>query len=169
MNGHRETWPIRSRGFRRWLCHAFFEATNKAANSEAQQSALGVVEARAQFAAVERSVHVRVAGLEGKLYLDLCDPAWRAVEIDAAGWRMIDQRARSLSARRGNEAVARPRARRSDLRIAAVPQCCVRWRLRPDCGVAARLPSAIGGRIRFWPFPASRDRRSRPPARWCAR
>ena len=91
VNGHRETWPIRSRGFRKWLCHAFFEATNKAANSEAQQSALGVVEAIAQFAAVERAVHVRVAGLEGKLYLDLCDPVWRAVEIDAAGWRVIDR------------------------------------------------------------------------------
>ena len=91
VNGHRETWPIRSRGFRKWLCHAFFEATNKAASSEAQQSALGVVEARAQFASVERAVHVRVAGLEGKLYLDLCDPVWRAVEIDAAGWRVIDR------------------------------------------------------------------------------
>ena len=91
VSGHRETWPIRSRGFRKWLCHAFFEATNKAASSEAQQSALGVVEARAQFASVERAVHVRVASLEGKLYLDLCDPVWRAVEIDAAGWRVIDR------------------------------------------------------------------------------
>ena len=91
VSGHRETWPIRSRGFRKWLCHAFFETTNKAASSEAQQSALGVVEARAQFASVERTVHVRVAGLKGQLYLDLCDPAWRAVEIDAAGWRLIDR------------------------------------------------------------------------------
>jgi hypothetical protein len=91
VNGHRETWPIRSRGFRKWLCHAFFEATTKAASSEAQQSALGVVEARAQFASVERPVHVRLAGLEGKHYLDLCDPVWRAVEIDAAGWRVIDR------------------------------------------------------------------------------
>ena len=90
VSGHRETWPIRSRGFRKWLCHTFFEATNKAAGSDAQQSALGVVEARAQFASVERAVHVRVAGLEGKLYLDLCDPVWRAVEIDSVGWRVID-------------------------------------------------------------------------------
>jgi hypothetical protein len=91
VNGHRETWPIRSRGFRRWLCHAYYEQTAKAANSEAQQSALGVIEARAQFASLERTVHVRVAGLDDKLYLDLCDPAWRVVEIDAVGWRVIDQ------------------------------------------------------------------------------
>jgi hypothetical protein len=25
-----------------------------------------------------------------RLYLDLCDESWRAVEIDAAGWRLID-------------------------------------------------------------------------------
>jgi hypothetical protein len=28
--------------------------------------------------------------LDGKIYLDLCDETWRAVEIDADGWRVID-------------------------------------------------------------------------------
>ena len=27
INGHRETWPIRAKGFRRWLARRFFEAT----------------------------------------------------------------------------------------------------------------------------------------------
>jgi hypothetical protein len=40
INGHRETWPIRSKGFRRWLARSFFEATAGAPNSEALQSAL---------------------------------------------------------------------------------------------------------------------------------
>jgi hypothetical protein len=31
-----------------------------------------------------------VGGLDGKLYLDLGDEIWRAVEIDAQGWRVID-------------------------------------------------------------------------------
>ena len=26
INGHRETWPIRAKGFRRWLARRFFEA-----------------------------------------------------------------------------------------------------------------------------------------------
>ena len=30
------------------------------------------------------------AEFNGKLYLDLCDPDWRVVEIDSAGWRIID-------------------------------------------------------------------------------
>jgi hypothetical protein len=90
VNGHRETWPIRAKGFRRWLARCFFEATQGAPSSEALQSALNVIEAKAHFDAPERVVHVRVAGLDGKLYLDLGDAAWRAVEIDATGWRVID-------------------------------------------------------------------------------
>jgi hypothetical protein len=91
INGHRETWPIRGKGFRRWLARRFFEATEGAASSEALQSALNVIEARAYFDAPERIVHVRVGELDGKLYLDLGDEAWRAVEIDTAGWRVIDR------------------------------------------------------------------------------
>ncbi|HXF87791.1 MAG TPA: hypothetical protein VNK48_05510 [Xanthobacteraceae bacterium] len=90
INGHRETWPIRSRGFRRWLARRFFQQTGGAPSSEALQSALSVIEARAHFDAPERTVHVRVGGLDGRLYLDLGDETWRAVEIDASGWRVID-------------------------------------------------------------------------------
>jgi hypothetical protein len=90
INGHRETWPIRAKGFRRWLARRFFEATQGAPSSEALQSALNMIEAKAHFDAPERVVHVRVGGLDERLYLDLGDATWRAVEIDAAGWRVID-------------------------------------------------------------------------------
>jgi hypothetical protein len=90
INGHRETWPIRGKGFRRWLARCFFEETGGASGSEALQSALNVIEAKAHFDAPERQVHIRVGGLDGRLYLDLGDEAWRAVEIDATGWRVID-------------------------------------------------------------------------------
>jgi hypothetical protein len=90
INGHRETWPIRAKGFRRWLARGFFEATQGAPSSEALQSALNVIEAKAHFDAPERVVHVRVGGLDERLYLDLGDATWRAVEIDDTGWRVID-------------------------------------------------------------------------------
>ena len=45
----------------------------------------------AHFDAPQRDVHIRVAGHDGKLYLDLADDAWRAVEIDEAGWRIVDE------------------------------------------------------------------------------
>ena len=53
-------------------------------------AALNVIEAKAHYDADERQVHTRVARLDGKLYLDLCDAGWRAVEIGAAGWRIVD-------------------------------------------------------------------------------
>ncbi len=90
INGHRETWPIRAKGFRRWLARRFFEETGGAPSSEALQSALNVIEAKAHFDAPERQVHIRVGGLDGRLYLDLGDETWRAVDIDATGWRVIE-------------------------------------------------------------------------------
>lgn len=90
INGHRETWPIRAKGFRRWLARRFFEETGGAPSSEALQSALNVIEAKAHFDAPERQVHIRIGGLDGRLYLDLGDEAWRAIAIDATGWRVVD-------------------------------------------------------------------------------
>ena len=34
-------------------------------------------------------MHLRIAEHDGTIYLDLGDPEWRAVEIDANGWRVI--------------------------------------------------------------------------------
>jgi hypothetical protein len=91
VNGHRETWPIRSKGFRRWLARQYFANERSAASSEAMLSALGVIEARAHYDAPERKVFVRVGGIDDKIYVDLADDDWRAVEIDAAGWRLIPE------------------------------------------------------------------------------
>ena len=60
-----------------------------APSSNAMQAALGLIEAMAQFDGPEHEVHIRVACHGGKIYLDLADDHWRAVEIDAAGWRLI--------------------------------------------------------------------------------
>lgn len=90
INGHRETWPIRAKGFRQWLVCRYFEETGGAPSADALQSVVNVVAAKAHFDAPERIVFVRVGGLDGKLYLDLGDEAWRAIEIDTAGWRLID-------------------------------------------------------------------------------
>ena len=91
VNGHRETWPVRTKGFRRWLARRFFETTGGAPNSEALQSALNVIEAKAHFDGPKRDVHIRIGGLGDKLYLDLGDEAWRAVEIGSDGWRVVDE------------------------------------------------------------------------------
>ena len=91
VGDHLENWPVRSKGFRRWLAREFFTKEKSAANSDAMQSALNVIEARAHFDGVEREVYVRVGACNGRLYLDLADRRWRAVEISTDGWRIIDR------------------------------------------------------------------------------
>lgn len=90
VGGHRETWPIRSKGFKRWLAKQFYDATGGAPSSEAVQSALNVLEAKAHFDGPERTVHVRIGGSDGRIYVDLADNDWRAIEIDTEGWRVVD-------------------------------------------------------------------------------
>ena len=89
VKGHRETWPVRKAGFRSWLSYSYYKETGKAASSNAMQSALAVVEARAQFDSPEMKTHVRVAGHGGHVYLDLVDKDWRAVEMGPDGWRIV--------------------------------------------------------------------------------
>src|SRR3989454_3630316 len=81
IDGHRETWPIRSKRFRTWLRRCYYQATGAAAGAAAICSALDLLEARAQFDAPERAVSIRVAEHAGCLYFDLADEHWRAVEI----------------------------------------------------------------------------------------
>ena len=90
INGHRETWPIHSSGFKDWLTRSYFKQTDGAPSSEAMRSAIGVIQSRARFDGPELVVHIRVAEMNGRFYLDLCDATWRAVEIDTGGWRLIE-------------------------------------------------------------------------------
>jgi hypothetical protein len=87
----RETLMVRGQGFRSWLAHRYYAATRKPAGTKAVQDALAVLEARARYDGPTVTVHVRVAEHEGRYYLDLGDDRWRVVQIDAAGWRIIEQ------------------------------------------------------------------------------
>lgn len=89
VNDHKEVWPVRSGGFRRWLLRKFYEAEGKPPQSEALQSVVGVLEARAQFDGSERPVWVRVAGHERNIYLDLGNSAWKALEITPHAWQVV--------------------------------------------------------------------------------
>jgi hypothetical protein len=90
-NGHRETWPVRSAGFRRWLLHCYYQESKSAPNAEAVATALSVIEAEAAYRGDEHPVAVRIGGHGGKIYLDLCNKDWQGIEIDAAGWRLVDE------------------------------------------------------------------------------
>jgi hypothetical protein len=89
INDHRETWPIRSKGFRRWLSHEFFKSQKKGPQPEAVSSVLQVLEAQAQFDGPERPVWVRIAEHDGAIYLDLGNDSWEAIKITKVGWEVV--------------------------------------------------------------------------------
>jgi hypothetical protein len=89
INGHRETWPIRSQRFRTWLRRRHYEATQTALSAAEIRSTLDLLEAHAQFDGPERRVPIRIAEHEGRIYLDLADECWRAVEIGPQGWGVV--------------------------------------------------------------------------------
>ena len=94
VNGHRETWPTKSSGFKGWLRRTYYEQTGGAPNSDAMSTAMGVIDARAHFDGVTRHVYIRVASrttLQGDefIYIDRGDDTWEAIEVDGEGWRAI--------------------------------------------------------------------------------
>src|SRR5262249_45423077 len=55
------------------------------------QQAIDHLEGKALFEGEERQVHLRIAGLEDRIYIDLGTDQWDAIEIDEDGWRIVDE------------------------------------------------------------------------------
>ncbi|MCC6493488.1 MAG: hypothetical protein IT424_10750 [Pirellulales bacterium] len=91
VGDHLETWPIKSQTFKRYVAKQFFEAEGKAINSDALSAALNLMEATALFDGEEHDIHVRVAGHEGNIYIDLCNSTWQVVEVTREGWQIIEE------------------------------------------------------------------------------
>src|SRR5262249_52704591 len=89
VDGHRETWPIRSKRFRGWLRRCYYQATGGAASGAGLRSGPGRPGRGAHCGGAERAFHVRIAEPSGHIYLDLAEEQWRAVEIGPDGWRLI--------------------------------------------------------------------------------
>lgn len=89
VGDHLETWPVRSKGFRRWLVARFYMMDEKPPSAQALTDALGALEAKAQFGGRDHDVHVRLGAVGDAIYLDLGNAKWEAVEVTAAGWRVV--------------------------------------------------------------------------------
>src|ERR1700687_3110249 len=111
VDTHWENYPIRARAFQLFLLRLYYLDTGESTGAQAIRAAAELFEAQALFDGEESPVHLRVAEHGGRLYLDLCDRAWRAVEIDDEGWRVVDlpaaqfRRIRGASTRTETEGV----------------------------------------------------------------
>lgn len=91
QEAHRETHPLRARSFARILRAAFFAEHERGVCETAVRDAVATLEGFAFRDGPVREVFVRFGrdAATGKVYLDLGDPLWRAVQIDENGWRVV--------------------------------------------------------------------------------
>ncbi len=91
INGHYETWPVRSKWFRRWLIGQFWKTCKKAPGSQATQDALRVLASKAIYDGPEKLVSVRLAEHDGAIWLDLANSDWQAVKITQDRWEVVPE------------------------------------------------------------------------------
>jgi hypothetical protein len=101
VDGHLETWPIHSGRFRHDLERRVYRATGRLPSAHRIETVLRVLTGEALFNGPERLVFTRLAEHEDAIYLDLGDPAWRAVEVTRWGWRVVARPAVKFRRARG--------------------------------------------------------------------
>jgi len=89
VDGHRETWSLRSSAFADWLSARFWKEHGKGASRTAIQTALATLAGIARFDGPELPVHTRIAGSDERIWIDLGNPTWEAVEITPAGYQVV--------------------------------------------------------------------------------
>jgi hypothetical protein len=87
---HRVTWQITSPEFEDWLLHQFFLERRRAPTASAMRNAIRSLSAQAKFEGDQHDVQLRAADSGGRIYLDLGDEQWRAVEMDKVDWRVVE-------------------------------------------------------------------------------
>jgi hypothetical protein len=89
IDGYPNTWPLSDPEFGDWLLHEFFIDKRKTPASGALKGVIRTLRAYARFSGPQHNVYLRAANSGGKIYLDVGDTEWHAVEIDASGWPVI--------------------------------------------------------------------------------
>lgn len=90
VDDHYETYPVASTHVKRLLSQRYYEQFRKAAGGQNLQDAINTLSGMATSShSTEQTVYIRVAQEGEVLYLDLCDPAWSVVRIDASGWAFV--------------------------------------------------------------------------------
>lgn len=88
VNGHRENAHCKDLRFKRYLRHRIYRKTGQSIGGQALEGVLGILEGRAIYEGPEFETWIRVGEHDGRLFLDLCDEEWRAVDISKDGWQV---------------------------------------------------------------------------------
>ncbi|MDP2876238.1 MAG: hypothetical protein Q8O00_08645 [Holophaga sp.] len=107
-DGHMEHVELKASAGRQHLSGLVWKATGEALSRQDLDGTLDGLEAAAIHDGPRLPVHVRVADLGNRIYLDLSDDAWRVVEVTAQGWRVMPGEQAPVRFRRPNGTQALP-------------------------------------------------------------
>jgi len=110
VDGHPENHEITGRNFRGWLVWRAYETAGMSPSSQTLDDACRIAEALALHRGTCHRTWRRVGEHQGVIYLDLGCRQWRAVEVSASGWRIVDAVPVKFLRSRGMEALPEPEA-----------------------------------------------------------
>jgi hypothetical protein len=90
VNSHREIWVLQSKEFRQLREQYYYVLNGAMPSQKTLNEDLRILEGKARFDGAELPVHLRIAALEDRLYLDLANERWEVVEITRTGWRVLE-------------------------------------------------------------------------------
>lgn len=85
----RETHSVKGRAFRYWVIKRYRSEFGSMPSSQGLSDGLSGIAAAAVHDGEAHNVHIRVANLDGAVWIDLGDDDGRAVCVDATGWRVV--------------------------------------------------------------------------------
>lgn len=89
LNGHYEITTLGSERFKSWLTSKYYRSTKREPKNADISGALLLLQAEA-WEGAPKNLYIRVAGVDGMIFIDLCDRDHRVIEIDAEGWRIVE-------------------------------------------------------------------------------
>lgn len=91
INNHQEVWAVDSVGFKDYLNQQYYQITNRGANSNALRDALDTIRAKAKYDDKEQAVYLRIAQINDKIYIDLCNRQWQVIEVSTSGYKILNK------------------------------------------------------------------------------
>lgn len=101
-DGHEEHVELRAEAGRQHLSGLIWRKMNQALSRQDLDATLDHLEAAAIHDGQKIPVHVRLADLGDRVYLDLADAKWQVVEVNAQGWRILPGGSAPIRFRRPN-------------------------------------------------------------------
>jgi hypothetical protein len=90
LAGHKEYKVLDSKPIKAWLSRLASDFLGETASATNLKSVITLLEGIALYDGHEYELHVRKAEQDGKIYVDMGDASWKALEISKDGWKIID-------------------------------------------------------------------------------